>query len=983
MKKNFLAMAFCAVLLHGANAGDPPAEIRCDGVFGRHLQGVATDGKSIWWSFTVELVRTDLAGRVCRVRRVPKHHGDLCHVDGKIYVAVNFGPFNRETGGDGKVMAYDAQTLEPCGEWPVPELVHGAGGMTFANGRFYLVGGLPSTHESNYVYEYARDFTFIRRVDLPVGNTFMGIQTASYEDGELLFGVYGWKGNPPGTLHCPSDLSSVTRRRVNSSTGLVKLFGSYYVGKTSCDSMGNNARGWLERVPDWPGIVEDPVRRGGKVVIVRGEGVRYGGREVVDCGYRRGADPYRPVYVIDEPYTPCGLFPTSDTIRAVCVGARFGSAVPDLVRAVRRAAAEDETFVLHLPGPDQADDIMQPLLEEAKTLGVAVENVSRFDLPVVMGRDYWTMLSSGPYTDPARNASLTGIWENAELAALPVFRDCGLVSFSRKPPPKPETGLAAWRTVRENYPAKSSDWDALEANAKPGKPLAVVFTSKRNVLTMAGEIDLDHADYEAWKSRHPNLVSVRTLCEWGSDIMHTRNGARAVADAARRAELERLWCADALDDRYARLGLAERFVEWKKRLFYDDAEMFSAFRCAYSLDHVAAALGARWLTLETTDTTGVPFAEFRWDAMAFFVRGAARQFGLPWAWYCAIYRNGYTKDGKWTTNSTCKHLNSGLNGLPNGGVSVSLENRAWYYAYLNGANVVEPEGWSNHLIQTNATSGRIELSDRGRRFSSFHDFTVRHPKRGYTYAPVAILVPYAQGYMAQGGPAWGKCPYLPEDAAIDAVFFSLIPGFDRAAHLKRGGEGSLHNSHFAMMYDVLVPDSPQSQEDFSRVLSAYPAAILVGHYADSKRFEPTLARYVENGGELVRITPEMVPQLEPGAVRRLWAGQIEFPAVRERLQQLQERYFPFEVAGDIQYGANRTQGGWWLWCFNNRGVTKFTDAPETVDPSCVSRVSVRLKRAGAYTAVRELLAERSISVKGGVFTYDIAPGELAIFEVVQ
>ena len=237
--------------------------------------------------------------------------------------------------------------------------------------------------------------------------------------------------------------------------------------------------------------------------------------------------------------------------------------------------------------------------------------------------------------------------------------------------------------------------------------------------------------------------------------------------------------------------------------------------------------------------------------------------------------------------------------------------------------------------------------------------------------------------MAQGGPAWGKCPYLPEDAAIDAVFFSLIPGFDRATHLKRGGEGSLHNSRFAMMYDVLVPDSPQSQEDFSRVLSAYPAAVLVGHYADSKRFEPTLARYVENGGELVRITPEMVPQLEAGAVRRLWAGQIEFPAVRERLQQLQERYFPFEVAGDIQYGANRTQGGWWLWCFNNRGVTKFTDAPETVDPSCVSRVSVRLKRAGAYTAVRELLAERSISVKGGVFTYDIAPGELAIFEVVQ
>ena len=980
MKKILLSCVF-AVMATLNGVARAPDEIRCDGVFGRHLQGVATDGSSIWWSFTVELVRTDLAGRVQCVRRVPKHHGDLCHVDGKVYVAVNFGPFNRDKGGDGKVLAYDANTLEPCGEWPVPELVHGAGGMTFAKGNFFLVGGLPSTHESNYVYVYDTRFKFLRRVALTTGNTFMGIQTAAYEDGELLFGVYGWKGNPPGTLHCPLDLKSVVRRDINSSTGLVKLFGKYYVGKTSCDDMGNNARGWLVRVPDWPGEVEKPSCCGGRLVIVRGEGVKYAGKEVVDCGYRRGADPYRPVYVIDEPYTPCGLFPTSDVIRAVFVGKRFSSSAPDLVRAVRRAAAENETAVFCVPGPDQAESVLSDVLKETRSLGVPVEEVSRFSPPLVMGRDYWTMLSSGPYTDPARNSSLTGIWENAELAALPVFRDCGLVNFSRRPPPKPETGLAAWRTVRENYPQESTDWDALEANAKIDKPLAVVFTAKRNVLSMAGEIDLDYADYEEWKKRHPNLISVRTLCEWGSDIMHTRKGASKVADANRRAELEERWCKYALDDRCDRLALAEKFAEWKKRLHYDDPSLFSAFRCAYSLDHVAAALGARWLTLETTDTTGVPFVGYRWDVMSFFVRGAARQFRLPWAWYCAIYRNGYTKDGKWMTNSTCKYFKCGMNGQPNGGVSVSLENRVWYYAYLNGANVVEPEGWSNHLIWTNSTTGRVELSPRGQRFSDFHNFTVRHPRRGYVHAPVAILMPYAQGYMAQGGPAWGKCRYLPEDYAVDSVFFSLIPGYDRAALLRCGGEACLHNSSFAMMYDVLVPDSPQDPEEFARALSAYPAAILVGHYHDRQNFDPILSRYVENGGELLRITPQMLPPLRSDTVRRMWEGKVEFPVVKNELKRLQDRFFPFEVCGDVQYGANRTPNGWWLWCFNNRGVTKFTDAPETVDSSCASTISVKIKKSILYNGVRELIKERSLPVSNGVFTYTIAPGELAIFEV--
>jgi hypothetical protein len=60
----------------------------CARNFGGHLQGVATDGSSIFWSHTVQLVKTDLHGKVLQQIDVPDHHGDLTWHDGKVFVAV-------------------------------------------------------------------------------------------------------------------------------------------------------------------------------------------------------------------------------------------------------------------------------------------------------------------------------------------------------------------------------------------------------------------------------------------------------------------------------------------------------------------------------------------------------------------------------------------------------------------------------------------------------------------------------------------------------------------------------------------------------------------------------------------------------------------------------------------------------------------------------------------------------------------------------
>ena len=279
-------------------------KIVCAGSYGGHLQGVATDGESIFWSFTVKLVKTDLGGRVLTSIDVPGHHGDLCVKDGLVYVAVNLGRFNFEGEGISEVRAYAAKDLKPAGSWKLPMCGHGAGGMTVADGRFFVVGGLPATHECNYVYEFAPDFTFIERHELRTGFTLMGIQTAAFEDGRFLFGIYGCPGDPAGSFECPRDFSRFVRRLGPGDVGIVKLCGEYWTGKICWDAQGRNG-GCLVRKPGYPGseAVYEPRRTGKGAVRLFFDGDGTSGWR--DSGYRLFADGYRPLCNADW---SCGVF---------------------------------------------------------------------------------------------------------------------------------------------------------------------------------------------------------------------------------------------------------------------------------------------------------------------------------------------------------------------------------------------------------------------------------------------------------------------------------------------------------------------------------------------------------------------------------------------------------------------------------------------------------------------------------------------------
>lgn len=220
----------------------PFQEIACEGTYRGHLQGVCLDDAGhVYWSFTDRIVKTDAEGKILVAVDAPSHQGDLCFHDGKVYVAVNLGKFNRPAGeADSWVFVYDGGSLKEIARHEVPEVVHGAGGMDQHDGHFYVIGGLPPGTDENYVYQYDGNFKFVKRHVIDSGYTLMGIQTATFHDGQWWFGCYG---KPAELLRTSPDFAEVERTKVDAALGIAGIApGKFLIGRGSRSEMGHTGR---------------------------------------------------------------------------------------------------------------------------------------------------------------------------------------------------------------------------------------------------------------------------------------------------------------------------------------------------------------------------------------------------------------------------------------------------------------------------------------------------------------------------------------------------------------------------------------------------------------------------------------------------------------------------------------------------------------------------------------------------------------------
>lgn len=231
-RRSFLGSSLIATAV--AKDTEKFSNVRVTGKYPMHLQGVCTNHRDrIYWSFTDVLVTSDLKGNVLTKTAGPNHLGDLCYKNGKLYVAVNLGRFNdSQKRADSWVYVYNAADLTLTARHRTPEAVYGAGGIAEYQDRFMVVGGLPEGFEENYIFEYDRDFKFIRKHTLRSGYTRMGIQTAAFSDHHWWFGCYG---APEVLLKTDQNFQTVKRYEFSCSLGITPVADrTFLVAKGAC-----------------------------------------------------------------------------------------------------------------------------------------------------------------------------------------------------------------------------------------------------------------------------------------------------------------------------------------------------------------------------------------------------------------------------------------------------------------------------------------------------------------------------------------------------------------------------------------------------------------------------------------------------------------------------------------------------------------------------------------------------------------------------
>ncbi|CAN5321524.1 hypothetical protein BH09PSE1_BH09PSE1_08420 [soil metagenome] len=224
------------------------------GVYPGHLQGVCTnDRDAVYWSMTTNIVKTDVYGTVVRQIAVPSHHGDLCHVEGRLYVAVNLGLFNDpEKRSDSWIYIYDAEDLSLLDRRPVRDVVYGAGGIAHGDGRFIVVGGLPEGVGENQIFEYDKTFTTGRRIVLNTGQTYKGIQTVAFDGEHWWFGCYGRPDFMEVLILTDRAFGDIRMFSFDASTGIVPLdLGAFLIARSVCGKESCVARLSPARLNDW------------------------------------------------------------------------------------------------------------------------------------------------------------------------------------------------------------------------------------------------------------------------------------------------------------------------------------------------------------------------------------------------------------------------------------------------------------------------------------------------------------------------------------------------------------------------------------------------------------------------------------------------------------------------------------------------------------------------------------------------------------
>jgi hypothetical protein len=232
-----------------------------------------------------------------------------------------------------------------------------------------------------------------------------------------------------------------------------------------------------------------------------------------------------------------------------------------------------------------------------------------------------------------------------------------------------------------------------------------------------------------------------------------------------------------------------------------------------------------------------------------FIRGAGRQYGVPWFGNASIYnRWGYKTYGSSGGSGGDAHG-------PTKGSSLSLLKRLLYSHILYNCVAV---GFENGWFDGD------KLSPIGRIQQSAQRWVKVNGQPGVMHTPVALLVDFYSGwsfprhlYSGDVYRVWGNRPYEPGDFLTDAVLDMLYPGYQDSSYF-HDEAGFIAPTPFGDIADCVLSDAPLWD------LDRYAVLIVAGELGGGREVRDKLQAYAEHGGHVV-ITAGNLAKL-PGGI---------------------------------------------------------------------------------------------------------------------
>lgn len=219
-----------------------------------------------------------------------------------------------------------------------------------------------------------------------------------------------------------------------------------------------------------------------------------------------------------------------------------------------------------------------------------------------------------------------------------------------------------------------------------------------------------------------------------------------------------------------------------------------------------------------------------------FIRGAGKQYGVPWFGNASIFnRWGYKTYGAAGGSGGDTHS-------PTNGTSLSLLKRLLYSHILYNCVAVGFEsGWFDGE----------KLSPIGHIQQSAQRWVQTNGQPGVMHTPVALLLDFYSGwtfprhlYSGDVYRVWGNRPYEPGDYFTDAVLDLLYPGYQNSSYF-HDESGFIAPTPFGDIADCLLSDAPQW------ALDRYAVVVVAGELGGGRELRDKLQAYAQRGGHVV------------------------------------------------------------------------------------------------------------------------------------